>query len=324
MVNATDSIKCGQILILRNHKLALACDFCDRHDFYELDGFRSHIRTHFPDSEDEGHSDSDCEYVPPVVPVVRTVSLVPALQNDACGSQTLLCTELLQSTDELRPEDANGFNVVEIPDSTDSEDGDDSDRQSVYVLENIPDVTTLVPNLQTGACASQTAEAAESLLIERDWVPSNSDNDDAFIESKLRRKKCKRQFKDQKRTLPSTDVKRNDNMSEANVVYGSRSGRIYEKQRSTKQTHNIIDDVRTEVAKTSNPKSTPNETTKRRFECTFCHKVCRSNAVLLDHENTHTGQRPHKCGMCSTTFAAKSNLSNHIKVKHFSRPADPK
>lgn len=76
MGDALTQIKCGQIFILSDNKFALLCEFCDREDFYALDVFRSHIKLHFPDSEDEVciSSDSDCEFVPPDLP------------NTACGS----------------------------------------------------------------------------------------------------------------------------------------------------------------------------------------------------------------------------------------------
>lgn len=99
MADAIKRIKCGQIFIMSNNDFALICDFCGR-DVHTLEFFRSHVKEHFPDSEDEVciSSDSECEYVPPDT----NVQLVSTLQNDnASGSQTAGAENLLIELDWL-------------------------------------------------------------------------------------------------------------------------------------------------------------------------------------------------------------------------------
>lgn len=96
--NIIDGIHCGQIFILSNNNFALICEFCGREDLYTLDVFRSHVKKHFPDSEDEVciSSDSECEFVKSDIPEVTKVQLATTLQNDeACGSQTTGAENLL-------------------------------------------------------------------------------------------------------------------------------------------------------------------------------------------------------------------------------------
>lgn len=49
------------------------------------------------------------------------------------------------------------------------------------------------------------------------------------------------------------------------------------------------------------------------YKCTDCHKSFKSNAQLLIHRRTHTGERPFQCIICDQRFTTKGNLSSHFK-----------
>lgn len=55
---------------------------------------------------------------------------------------------------------------------------------------------------------------------------------------------------------------------------------------------------------------------KKRYECYLCgnHQVWRS--TLISHMAVHTGLRPFKCNICSTTYTKTSSLNIHTKLKH--------
>lgn len=50
------------------------------------------------------------------------------------------------------------------------------------------------------------------------------------------------------------------------------------------------------------------------FKCTLCKKLFGGKKELNDHENVHTGKRPHQCEICFVTFASSSNMRRHVKV----------
>ncbi|KAI4455349.1 zinc finger protein [Holotrichia oblita] len=50
--------------------------------------------------------------------------------------------------------------------------------------------------------------------------------------------------------------------------------------------------------------------------CEVCGLKCASNANLIEHMRTHTGDRPFSCEMCGKGFAQRSTLATHIKSIH--------
>lgn len=54
--------------------------------------------------------------------------------------------------------------------------------------------------------------------------------------------------------------------------------------------------------------------THKNLKCSFCNKDFRSTRDRMDHENTHTGNRPHTCRICSKSFASTSSLHKHIQL----------
>ncbi|CAN8001311.1 unnamed protein product, partial [Ixodes hexagonus] len=58
----------------------------------------------------------------------------------------------------------------------------------------------------------------------------------------------------------------------------------------------------------------------RRFECRHCPKTFMYKHHLLDHNRTHTGERPFKCHVCSMSFARKFTLVEHTRRHTGERP----
>ena len=52
---------------------------------------------------------------------------------------------------------------------------------------------------------------------------------------------------------------------------------------------------------------------EKKLKCQYCAKAFRSSGSLQDHENTHTGARPHMCKNCGKCFANSGSYSNHMK-----------
>jgi KRAB domain-containing zinc finger protein len=55
---------------------------------------------------------------------------------------------------------------------------------------------------------------------------------------------------------------------------------------------------------------------EKRFKCSICGAHVLSNAVLIVHMRTHTGERPFECDLCTARFARKACLKRHIKGVH--------
>ena len=54
---------------------------------------------------------------------------------------------------------------------------------------------------------------------------------------------------------------------------------------------------------------------EKKFICKFCGRGFGSKIKQHDHENTHTGAKPHTCKTCGISYAQRSNLIMHMK-KH--------
>nr|CAH7733616.1 unnamed protein product [Callosobruchus chinensis] len=51
-------------------------------------------------------------------------------------------------------------------------------------------------------------------------------------------------------------------------------------------------------------------------QCTDCNKVFPSQASMLVHKRSHTGEKPYGCGRCNKSFNVKSNLVRHLRTLH--------
>ena len=52
---------------------------------------------------------------------------------------------------------------------------------------------------------------------------------------------------------------------------------------------------------------------EKKWKCQFCGKAFRGSSNLRDHENTHTGARPHMCKNCGKCFARSGSYTNHVR-----------
>ncbi|KDN46671.1 hypothetical protein RSAG8_04051, partial [Rhizoctonia solani AG-8 WAC10335] len=55
---------------------------------------------------------------------------------------------------------------------------------------------------------------------------------------------------------------------------------------------------------------------RRQNTCDICGKEVRRPGVLVDHMNSHTGERPHQCPHCTRVFTTRSNMQRHIGNFH--------
>lgn len=60
--------------------------------------------------------------------------------------------------------------------------------------------------------------------------------------------------------------------------------------------------------------------THKNLKCSFCGKKFRSTRDRMDHENSHTGNRPNKCRVCLRCFTSTSSLHKHMQSHPGVRP----
>jgi uncharacterized Zn-finger protein len=55
-----------------------------------------------------------------------------------------------------------------------------------------------------------------------------------------------------------------------------------------------------------------------KYVCPYpgCHFKTHANIRLRDHQNFHTGDRPHKCPYCDKTYASGKYMKRHMKTLH--------
>lgn len=58
---------------------------------------------------------------------------------------------------------------------------------------------------------------------------------------------------------------------------------------------------------------------KGQKKCNLCQKEFSSTPRLLEHVNTHKGEKPFKCHFCPRAYASKRNLAAH-EVEHVEEP----
>lgn len=58
----------------------------------------------------------------------------------------------------------------------------------------------------------------------------------------------------------------------------------------------------------------------KRFTCQTCHRSFGYKHVLINHERTHTGEKPFVCGTCDKRFTRDHHLKTHMRLHTGEKP----
>uniref|UniRef100_A0A3Q3VMS4 C2H2-type domain-containing protein n=1 Tax=Mola mola TaxID=94237 RepID=A0A3Q3VMS4_MOLML len=56
------------------------------------------------------------------------------------------------------------------------------------------------------------------------------------------------------------------------------------------------------------------------FKCEFCDYTCDNKKLLLNHQLSHTNDRPFKCDFCKYSTSKEEFLVSHLAIKHTEKP----
>lgn len=57
-----------------------------------------------------------------------------------------------------------------------------------------------------------------------------------------------------------------------------------------------------------------------KFECSYCQYSSNNRGHIIEHERTHTGERPHVCRICRKGFMRREHLDTHLRIHTKERP----
>lgn len=60
--------------------------------------------------------------------------------------------------------------------------------------------------------------------------------------------------------------------------------------------------------------------TRTRFKCEFCEYTCENKKLLLNHQLSHSNERPFKCDFCKYSTSKEEFLVSHLAIKHTGQP----
>ena len=60
---------------------------------------------------------------------------------------------------------------------------------------------------------------------------------------------------------------------------------------------------------------------ERPYKCTDCEKDFKDPTIFKRHKELHklNGERNFECHICKSKFTTKTNLTNHLRFKHFNK-----
>ena len=53
-----------------------------------------------------------------------------------------------------------------------------------------------------------------------------------------------------------------------------------------------------------------------RFKCEYCDYTCDNKKMLLNHQLSHTNDKPFKCDYCQYSTSKEEFLVSHLAIKH--------
>ena len=88
-----------------------------------------------------------------------------------------------------------------------------------------------------------------------------------------------------------------------------------EPQLEPKETERINEEIENlKIVNETDSFQNQNDSTKKQFQCTFCHKSFQQSRYLKGHVRIHTGEVPFECETCIKRFKTRFELKTHERI----------
>lgn len=353
MVEQADGVQkwCGEILFLSPENIALNCEYC-RHDFFTLETLRAHLNDHFPalqtivkKEEDAISCGGAIESIPAEMEddtndfLTDQGKLRPSVFNNkdiieqSVGNQRELQPPQRTCTNELCSDISRPTVHEETPcKATKPVENSFNDKKKYLTSISIKNIQQLHDaEKQRHKCSSCVKSFVHSTTLDyhiREKHLPDTDPRRYFecqqcvvkcktYQQLLQHRRthlenptnftcdyCRKQFELKRRMLEH--IRNHFDIKPFNCTYCQKAF-----------SRNARKNLHERTCYKSGVSNTPKD---YRFKCRFCARQWETTKQLSDHENTHTGCRPHKCRICPKTFASHNTLVSHVKLHANDKP----
>lgn len=321
MVDETDEVVqkyCGQILFLSTDNIALNCEFC-QHDLHTLEDLFTHINEHFPElpeyikHEDSISCGSDFESLEAqdMKDILADLRCDPGSSELTVATKNLSSSPALNNKETIKREQSVGNQRKRQPERTckSSKNVNRNISRSPIVHEKarykpakrVKKFVPVVKFIDTKrTCSVGKENSTEQQIITS--LPKKN----VTQHRQIHREKptificdyCQKQFQFKRRMREH--IRHHFNIKPFKCTYCHKGFSTISHERR----HEMI----------CSKSGVSYKQRDLKFQCKFCPRKTETQKQLNDHENIHSGKRPHQCRVCNKSFASRNTLLSHVKM----------
>lgn len=322
-------IKCGQIFISVNDIFSLICHFC-LDDFHTLEEFRVHLAEHFPESpmniknEDSisigsacdecnssSHKDTRCDFANILQQDYHRSESTVDVAVEGIIRPILYEKDTIECEKSVKNEPNESGEVQAITEHTTNLTSSDEEPARRYKLRkrvvHVPwTINSFYDTDSDGRDYSNETKISKSIAASagQECVNHAATTTTTQMNNKIKCKFCNKSFRSTRERMEHENTHTGHRPYVCRVC--CKSFAAVSNLRKHLNRHAAPGEIQEKRVGRSNPKISR--------KCSFCGKICIGTRERYEHENIHTGKRPHACTICPQTFASSPNLLRHIKL----------